>query len=458
MSRQQPEVDARLSAWLDRGPSRGPDEVLSRALAHTRSTRQDRVWLGRIPQPSRFQIMNASITLTAVAVLALAVGVTLAPDAPEVAAPAPAESPSPAASPAPLRQGSLSPGDYTIAPFRGAEWAPCGPSEEPCPEGASDDDIRMTFRVPEGWAGAPFGSDIWLSREHNSGPDGAGFLIGRGGWLYSDPCAESGGTDIPVGPTVHDFVDALVSHPALDLSDPVDVTVAGYRGTYLELQGPADRTDCPYFQAWGPTFYAQGDSNHQPIWVIDVDGVRVVIHGSEFPGTTAERSAELRAIVDSMRIAHDPALAPGPSPRPSPAAGDTASVVNGWPGARPDPAGLYSWYPGGMSWMHKGPVEIMFQELEDAGRIPVEHVGRLEPDRDTSFGELPTPVADVRVQTWMMSVAGTPIAIILKSSANAPPAALSEAQAVVESVRMEPVDTGAGYRLVFKLGPGWDSG
>ena len=32
------------------------------------------------------------------------------------------------------------------------------------------------------------------------------------------------------------------------------------------------------------------------------NGVRVVIHGSEFPDTPPERSAELRAIVESMRI------------------------------------------------------------------------------------------------------------------------------------------------------------
>ena len=210
MNRRPSDVDARLAAWLEEGPTSGPDEVLSRTFARARSTRQDRVWLDRIPQPTRFQMMSATISLTAVAVLALAVGVALAPDTPEVAAPAPSASPSPAPSASPptqLHQGSLTPGDYTVAPFGGAEWAPCGPSEEPCPEAATDDDIRFTFTVPEGWAGAPFGSDIWLAAEHNSGPDGAGFLIGRGGWLYSDPCAESGDPDIPVGPTVDDFVE-----------------------------------------------------------------------------------------------------------------------------------------------------------------------------------------------------------------------------------------------------------
>jgi hypothetical protein len=201
----------------------------------------------------------------------------------------------------PLHEGTLKAGTYTVAPFEGAEWAPCGPAPEPCPEASIDDTVRFTFTVPDGWAGAPFGSDIWLAVEQNSGPAGAGMLLGRGGWMYSDPC-KSPEVDVPVGPTVDDFVTALVEHPALDLTDPIDVTLGGHPGKYLDLHGPADLTDCSQFQAWGPTFYAQGPSNLQHIWVVDVDGVRIVIHASEFPGTAPERSAELRAIVQSMRI------------------------------------------------------------------------------------------------------------------------------------------------------------
>jgi hypothetical protein len=129
-----------------------------------------------------------------------------------------------------------------------------------------------------------------------------------------------------VGPTVDDFVGALRTHrKTLDLGEPLDVTIGGYAGTYMDLRGPsaAAYANCPNFQAWAPTFYAQGADNLQHIWVIDVDGVRVVIHGSEFPGTDPNRSAELRAIVETMRIDHDPALAPTPSP---PTAGGTGEV------------------------------------------------------------------------------------------------------------------------------------
>ena len=59
-------------------------------------------------------------------------------------------------------------------------------------------------------------------------------------WLFSDPCADAVVPDIPVGPSVDDFVTALVEHPLLDVTDPVDVTVDGYTGKHLELQAPSD--------------------------------------------------------------------------------------------------------------------------------------------------------------------------------------------------------------------------
>jgi hypothetical protein len=317
-----------------------------------------------------------------------------------------------------------------------------------------DDDLRFTLTVPDGWAAAPFGSDIWLASDQNSGPAGAGFAIGRGGWVYSEPCGDAEDPDMPMGPTVDEFVEALVAHPQLDATDPVDVTVGGYPGSYLELQGPADRTDCMYFQAWSPTFYAQGDNNHQPIWVIDVDGVRVVIHGSEFPGTDPERSAELRAIVESIRIEHDPALAPSASPPDS-----ADRIIHGWPGARANPAGFYSWTPGGPGWMHGGGVEISIAELADeASGIPVEDITMFGEGLEGPFSARPQRVADVRLQTWIMDALGTKVVIIIRSFLDTTPARIAEAEAVVDSIEIEPADTDAGYRLVLELDDGWDSG
>jgi hypothetical protein len=77
MSRRPSDFDARLAAWLEEGPTSGPEEVLSKAFARARSMRQDRVWLRRIPLPMRFQTMKPMITFTAAAAVALAVALAL---------------------------------------------------------------------------------------------------------------------------------------------------------------------------------------------------------------------------------------------------------------------------------------------------------------------------------------------------------------------------------------------
>ena len=174
--------------------------------------------------------------------------------------------------------------------------------------GAADDSIRITFTVPDGWAG--IGGTIYRAVENNSPPGGAGLLFSRGPWLYSQLC-RGPGPDIPTGTSVDDFVNALIEHPDLDLTSPVDVTLAGYSGKYLELQAPANiamnqdnpgPSECAGYFVWEPGIYAQGPNHLWHIWVLDVDGVRVVVRSDTYPGTTAAVKAQLTAIVDSIQI------------------------------------------------------------------------------------------------------------------------------------------------------------
>ncbi len=182
--------------------------------------------------------------------------------------------------------------------------------------GAEDDSIRITVTVPDGWAGLEY--SVVPSVESYSPPGGAGLLFGRGGWLYtvSQVCGGSGpdfptGPNIPTGTTVDEFVTALVDHPDLDVTSPVDVTLGGYSGQYLELRAPANTTTdelgpdpsgCNYYFVWEPGVYAQGPNALWRIWVLDVDGVRVVVRTDSFPGTSPQVQAQLAAIVDSIQI------------------------------------------------------------------------------------------------------------------------------------------------------------
>jgi hypothetical protein len=208
--------------------------------------------------------------------------------------------------------GPLPAGSYTIQPFVGPGGLCVG--QAGCTEaGAEDDSIRITLTVPDGWAGLEIA--IFPSVERYSPPGGGALLFMRGGWLYPPPfCAGPGNHDgptIPTGTTVDEFVTALVDHPDVDVTSPVDVTLGGYSGKYLELRAPANTTTdelgpapggCNYYFVWEPGIYAQGPNALWRIWVLDVDGVRVVVRADSFPGTGAQVQAQLAAIVDSIQI------------------------------------------------------------------------------------------------------------------------------------------------------------
>jgi hypothetical protein len=311
------DVTGIVRSWLDDGVTRLPDRVLDAVLDEVPATRQRRaLW------PAwRFREMNVyvkfAIAAATVVVVAL-IGINLLPRSGGVggpvatpsppASPAPSLSPSPAASPAVFPDGPLAAGSYTTQPFVPGGYGLC--VDQPvCTEPSDDDHIRVTVTVPDGWAGA--GGTIMRAVENNSPPGGAGLMFSRGGQLYSKACNGTPPPDVPTGTTVAEFVAALVDHPDLDVTDPVDVTLAGYSGTYLELRAPANTAtdsdnpkagECAGYFVWEPGIYAQGPNHLWHIWVLDVNGTRVVVRSDTYPGTTPVVQAQLQAIVNSIRI------------------------------------------------------------------------------------------------------------------------------------------------------------
>lgn len=205
-----------------------------------------------------------------------------------------------------LREGGAGPGRYVLTP-PAIGWGECvmGPDCPPEPPHART--LRLEITIPDGWE-APPDSDVIHPEGPGSseGPDGAALIIGwsnRAG-LHSDPClpAEYEAPDIAVGPTVEDLVDAIRAHPLLEVSEPVDVELGGYRGRFLTLTAPSDISRCDSWRPWEPGIYAQGPGNIWNLWIIDVDGLRMVLLAQEFPGTPAEDKAELREMVESIRF------------------------------------------------------------------------------------------------------------------------------------------------------------
>jgi len=271
-------------SWLREDAHENPERLLLRALDEVDATPQRRSWW----PARRFPAMNtfAKVLVATAAVVAVAVvGVNLLPGnqtgaggPPPTASPsAPPPSPSPSPSPTPEPTASLV--AHTL----------------------KDGEITFAFTAPPSWE--PFGElGVWI--DQNAPPDGANVFFYRGGDVYSEPCLtdEEADPDVPVGPTVDDFVTALVDHPSLNVTAPVDVTLAGYSGTYLDLQVPVDINACETYKPIDGHHYAQGPGQRWHMWILDVDGVPVLVETNDYAGTPAERLAEQRAIIDSLVI------------------------------------------------------------------------------------------------------------------------------------------------------------
>ena len=112
------------------------------------------------------------------------------------------------------------------------------------------------------------------------------------GMLYGHPCKWQG-TLFDPGPTVDDLAAALVDIPLRNASQPIDVTLDGYAGKYVEWTVPTDietdeqgnAVDCDtdggehFFESWigdqsgwGGDRYHQGPGQVDPLWILDVDG------------------------------------------------------------------------------------------------------------------------------------------------------------------------------------------
>ena len=203
-----------------------------------------------------------------------------------------------------LEDGPITPGTYVFVHQNACASPPidCALGATPPPA------LGVQVTVPAGWVAA---TDAFLisaadGREPRA-PSSSALVMGWTSFyvgLNSEPCSQISHqpTDIHVGPSVDDFVEAVVAHPKLQITKPMDVSLGGYQGRFFTLTGPADISGCEEWRPWDPGFYAQGPNNLWDVWVMDVNGFRILIVGETFPETPAAVKAELRAIVASIRF------------------------------------------------------------------------------------------------------------------------------------------------------------
>jgi hypothetical protein len=168
-----------------------------------------------------------------------------------------------------------------------------------------DASYRISIDVADGYEGI----GGWAARRIGTTQTGVSILaIGD---VYANPCQWEGSLlDRSAISSTDDVVAALASQKGLRVSTPTDVTLDGFAGTYMERRVPArtDLSDCDggrfvvYLEEGGGERYLGGAGQLGLLWVLDVEGVPLVIEAGLDAGTSAHVRAELLRMVESIRI------------------------------------------------------------------------------------------------------------------------------------------------------------
>jgi hypothetical protein len=160
----------------------------------------------------------------------------------------------------------------------------------------------------EGWEAWRYGVTAPVGVEP---PAGAGLGIWIVDEVYADPCNWDRGPVKPaVGAEVDDLAAALAERPNVRASRSQDVTFEGQEGLHLKLQAPPNIRfkECSnsMYRSWtalpSGARYHQGPGQIDELWILDVNGTRVVIEAAYFPGTTPEDRRGLMRVVESIRF------------------------------------------------------------------------------------------------------------------------------------------------------------
>ncbi len=300
------DFDRTARRWLEDGPTEMSDRALQAALDEIHVTTQRSAWW---PARRMFSMSTPiRIALGVAAVVAvLLVGINLVgPTKGGVGGPAPTQTASLVPSPSPST-GPLSLGDapYALTAGTYVTSAPFG--------------ARVTFSVPAGWTGHVGGPYAVFLDGANGGGSVAFSIFDK---VYADPChADKGLLQPSPGPSAADLATALSKMGGVTATAPVDVTLGGYSGKQVTLTAPASFAACTLtkdgaFRVWELPLGATNDmitGERDRVWILDVDGTRLVIDAPEDVGQSGQAKAEVQAILDSIQIAPAAPASPGAS-------------------------------------------------------------------------------------------------------------------------------------------------
>lgn len=162
---------------------------------------------------------------------------------------------------------------------------------------------RITVTVPSGW----FNYNGWAL--NNGGALGLAFWdVNK---VYPTGCRWQGRPKIDPGRHVNGLARALATRPLRHASKPRTTELAGFRGKYLRWSVPnkIDFSHCGqgYFESWtgrgwATDRYQQGPGQVDRLWILDINGKRLVIDANYLPSATRKQRTELDRIVHSIKF------------------------------------------------------------------------------------------------------------------------------------------------------------
>jgi hypothetical protein len=280
-----------IRAFLDEGPTDLPDRAFDAVRAHIDRTRQ-RTVLGswrNPPMPTFFRFAPIAVAIALVAVVGTLV-ITGRPNLPS--------SPAPSATNQPVQPTFV---PSTALAYR---WPQALVAGDYATSFAWDLPFAVAFTLPAGWESR----DIEIVKGDMS------IAVALPWDLFDDPCATTPKV-LDAGSTPEDFARALATNASLTVGEQSHVNLGGVTATALTYRARAG-VECvgegsklwsspewlilpvtPLGTPWWPL-----RAGLHRLWVLDVDGQRLVLDATTGANPTPAKEAELQEVLDSLRF------------------------------------------------------------------------------------------------------------------------------------------------------------
>jgi hypothetical protein len=128
--------------------------------------------------------------------------------------------------------------------------------------------------------------------------------------VHSDPCEHQGAAP-EIGDSVEKLAEALDAQELTEVSEPQPVSLDGHDGLYVELTVPSyvrtKSCGLGYYTVWDGALNDQQHTADAPgsvdrLWILDVNGARVVLAAITGPGATDAQAETLADVVTSVHF------------------------------------------------------------------------------------------------------------------------------------------------------------